>query len=195
MSSGSSTGGLLVVLSGPSGVGKKTVIDRVLAETPGYSRAVTATTRQPRPGEQDGVDYLFLTEEEFVARIERDEFLEHALVHGRRYGTPRQHVTRILERGDVCFLEVDVQGAAAIREVGLDVPALFVFLVPPSQKVLEERLRGRATEDEDSLQIRLANARRELARESEYDVSVVNDELDRAVREVRDQVELWRKRS
>ena len=182
-----------MVLSGPSGVGKKTVIDRVLAETPGYSRAVTATTRQPRPGEQDGVDYLFLTEEEFVARIERDEFLEHALVHGRRYGTPRQHVTLILERGDVCFLEVDVQGAASIR--GLIDPAMFVFLVPPSPGVLEERLRGRATEDEDSLRIRLANARRELERESEYDVSVVNDELDRAVREVRDQVELWRKRS
>jgi len=182
-----------VVLSGPSGVGKKTVIDRVLAETPGYSRAVTATTRQPRPGEQDGVDYLFLTEDEFTARIERNEFLEYALVHGRRYGTPRQHVTLILERGDVCFLEVDVQGAASIR--GLVEPAMFVFLVPPSREVLEERLRGRATEDEESLRTRLANAQREMERESEYDVSVVNDELDRAVREVRDQVEEWRSRS
>ncbi len=193
MSRESSTGGLLVVLSGPSGVGKKTVIDRVLLETPGYSRAVTATTRRPRPGERNGVDYLFLTEEEFTARIERDEFLEHALVHGHRYGTPRQHVTRILERGEVCFLEVDVQGAAAIR--GLVEPAVFVFLVPPSRDVLEERLRGRATEDEDSLRTRLANAQREMERESEYDVSVVNDELDRAVREVRDRVEEWRKRS
>ena len=182
-----------MVISGPSGVGKKTVIDRVLAETPGYSRAVTATTRQPRPGEQDGVDYLLLSEEEFAARLERDEFLEHALVHGRRYGTPRQHVTAILDRGDVCFLEVDVQGAASIR--GLIEPAMFVFLVPPSLEVLEERLRGRATEDEDSLRTRLATATREMERESEYDVSVVNDELDRAVREVRDQVEQWRKRS
>jgi guanylate kinase len=185
--------GLLVVLSGPSGVGKKTVIDRVLAETPGYSRAVTATTRQPRPGEKNGVDYLFLTEEEFTARIEQNEFLEHALVHGRRYGTPRQHVAEILERGDVCFLEVDVQGAASIK--GLVEPAMYVFLVPPSLEVLEERLRGRATEDEDSLRTRLATARREMEREQEYDVSVVNDELDRAVREVRDQVERWRGRS
>ena len=185
--------GLLVVLSGPSGVGKKTVIDRVLAETPGYSRAVTATTRQPRPGEKNGVDYLFLTKEEFTARIEQDEFLEHALVHGRRYGTPRQHVAEILERGDVCFLEVDVQGAASIR--GLVEPAMYVFLVPPSLEVLEERLRGRNTEDEDSLRTRLATARREMEREQEYDVSVVNDELDRAVREVRDQVERWRGRS
>jgi guanylate kinase len=185
--------GLLVVLSGPSGVGKKTVIDRVLAETPGYSRAVTATTRQPRPGEKNGVDYLFLTEEEFTARIEQNEFLEHALVHGRRYGTPRQHVAEILERGDVCFLEVDVQGAASIR--GLVEPAMYVFLVPPSLEVLEERLRGRATEDEDSLRTRLATARREMEREQEYDVSVVNDELDRAVREVRNQVERWRGRS
>ena len=189
---GPDSGGLLVVLSGPSGVGKKTVIDRVLAETPGYSRAVTATTRAPRPTEVDGVDYFFLTEEVFSARLSREEFLEHAVVHGRRYGTLRQPVIEILDRGEVCFLEVDVQGAATIR--GLITPALFVFLVPPSLEALEERLRGRATEDEASLTNRLATARRELEREGEYDVSVVNDELDRAVREVRDQVERWRGR-
>ena len=188
-------GGLLVVLSGPSGVGKKTVIDLVLAETPGYTRAITATTRDPRPGEQDGVDYEFLTEEEFTRRIEAGEFLEHAEVHGRRYGTPRRNVTRILEAGDVCILEVDVQGAATIRGLELEEPTLFVFLVPPSLGVLEERLRGRGTEDEDALRTRLANARREMELENDYDVSVVNDELDRAVREVRDQVEQWRSRT
>jgi guanylate kinase len=181
--------GLLVVLSGPSGVGKNTVLDRLL-ETKGYARAVTATTRAPRPGEVDGVDYVFLTEEQFAARVAAKEFLEHATVHGRSYGTPHRHVTEILDRGEVCFLAVDVQGAATLR--GRVEPALSVFLLPPSLAVLEARLRGRRTEDEAALERRLATARWELTREDEYDISVVNADLDLAVEEIRAAIERQR---
>jgi guanylate kinase len=181
--------GILVVISGPSGVGKTTVVDRVLAKA-GYVRAVTATTRAPREGEVNGRDYVFLDRDDFLSRVARDEFLEHATVHGNLYGTPRAHVTDILERGGVCVLSVDVQGAAQIRgKVG---PARFLFIGPPSLEVLEARLRGRGTEDRETADRRLDVARAELARQDEYDRIVVNDDLDRAVEEVTATIEEWR---
>ena len=140
----------------------------------------------------DGVDYLFLSEEEFRARIERDELLEHALVHGRLYGTPRAHVEEILGRGEVCLLNVDVQGAAQIR--GRIEPALFVFLTAPSSGELESRLRARGAEDEEAVARRLATALEEMAREGEYDVTIVNDDLDRAAAELRARIEDYRER-
>jgi guanylate kinase len=175
--------GLLVVVSGPSGVGKTTVVDRLLAVS-GLTRAVTATTRTPRDGEEDGVDYVFLSDEEFLARIARGEFLEHAVVHGKRYGTPKAHVAEILGRGEVCLLNVDVQGAASVK--GRVEPALFVFLTAPGDEELERRLRSRGTDDEVEVDRRLTVAREELRREAEYDVTVVNDDLDRCVAEVLD---------
>jgi len=184
--------GILVVISGPSGVGKTTVVERVLAGA-GYARAVTATTRAPREGEVDGRDYVFLGRDDFLSRVARDEFLEHATVYGNLYGTPRAHVTDILDRGEVCILNVDVQGAAQVR--GRIGPALFLFIGPPSFEVLEARLTGRGTEGRETAMRRLDVAREELARQDEYDVVVVNDELDRVVEEVTATIEEWRARA
>ncbi len=183
--------GLLVVVSGPSGAGKTTVVERLRARE-GFARAVTATTRAPRPGEMDGVDYRFLSEEEFRARVARGEFLEYAVVHGNLYGTPRQGVEEILARGDVCLLSIDVQGAAQVR--GRVEPALFLFVKTPDEAELERRLRGRGTETDEAVRRRLRNAREELAREGEFDATVVNDDLERAVAEARARIEERRKR-
>jgi guanylate kinase len=188
----SANAGILVVVSGPSGVGKTTVVDRLL-RAHGHSRAVTATTRPPRGHEVEGVDYVFLAEEEFLARVERGEFLEHARVHGQLYGTPRIHVQEILGRGDVCLLNVDVQGAAAIR--GEVEPALFVFLAAPDAGELERRLRLRGANDEAEMSVRLEVARDEMDRRSEYDVTVVNDDLDVAVAELAAAIEEARSRA
>ena len=179
-----------MVVSGPSGVGKTTLVDRLL-ERPGYRRAVTATTRAPRPGEREGVDYHFLPEAEFRTAVEAGRFLEHAVVFGNRYGTPRAEVEAVLADGDVCLLNVDVQGAAQVR--GKVEPALTVFLVPPSDEELQRRLAGRGTEGPEAVARRLAVAREELARRDEYDVVVVNDELARAVEEISARIEARRK--
>ena len=173
--------GRLVVLSGPSGVGKTTVGDGLL-RNPAFGRAVTATTRAPRGGEVDGRDYLFLDTAEFRAGIERGRFLEHAEVHGNLYGTPRDQVDAVRDRGLTCLLIIDVQGAAILREKGVD--ALFVFIAPPSWDVLEARLRGRASDDDDVIRRRLANARAELDRQNEYDAVVINDDLSAAIAQI-----------
>jgi guanylate kinase len=171
-----------VVVSGPSGVGKTTVVERLIEGAHGrLRRAITATTRKPRPGEQDGRDYYFLGEGEFRAAI--DHMLEHALVFGRDfYGTPRSEVDPHLARGVGVVLVIDVQGAARVRELGI--PHLSVFIEPPSMDELEARLRGRGDTDEARVQRRLATAREELTRAGEFDHRIVNRDLDEAVREL-----------
>lgn len=171
----------LLVLSGPSGVGKTTVGDGLL-RNPAFGRAVTATTRAPRDGEVDGRDYVFLDEAQFRAGLAAGRFLEHAVVHGNLYGTPRDQVEAVQARGRICLLIIDVQGAATLRANGTD--GLFVFLAPPSWDVLEARLRGRGSDDEAVVRRRLENARAELARRDEYDAVVINDDLEAAIAQI-----------
>ena len=173
--------GPLLVLSGPSGVGK-TTIGAGLLRNPAVGRAVTATTRPPRDGEVHGRDYLFLDEAGFREGIAAGRFLEHAVVHGNLYGTPREQVEAIRAGGRVCLLVIDVQGAATLRAAGVE--AFYVFVAPPSWEVLEARLRSRGSEDEEALRRRLAGARAELARRHEYDSVVINDDLDRAIAQI-----------
>jgi len=173
--------GRLIVLSGPAGAGKTTVAERLCRET-GIRRAVTATTRPPRAGEVDGRDYLFLTEDEFLRRVARGEFLEHARVHGRLYGTPRAPVEQALRAGEARLLVIDVQGAMQVKERCPD--ALLVFLDAPDG-ALEQRLAGRGTEAEDERRRRCEIAEAERRYKEHYDHCVVNDDLDRTMAELR----------
>jgi guanylate kinase len=173
----------LVVLAGPTAVGKGTVSAYVREHFPDVWLSVSATTRQPRPGEVEGVHYHFVDEAEF-ARMERDgELLESAVVHGRNhYGTPRRPVEEALAAHRMALLEIDLQGA---RQVRASMPeALFVFLAPPSWAELERRLVGRGTEDAEERARRLDTARVELAAEEEFDETIVNDDVRRAAEEL-----------
>jgi guanylate kinase len=169
------------VLSGPSGVGKSTVLEQIRAMLPQLWYSVSATTRRQRPGEIDGVNYHFVTEEQFVELIERARLLEHAYFAGHRYGTPRDPVEERLAAGDDVLLEIEVQGARQVRAApGLGAEAVLIFLAPPSFDELARRLVGRGTEDEATRQARLAAARDELAAESEFDHTVVNTDVKSA---------------
>ncbi len=174
-------GGTLFVVSAPSGAGKGTLIRRALDELDGIAFSVSWTTRAPRPGERDGVDYHFCDEATFREKVRRGDFLEWAEVHGHLYGTGRAEVEERLARGLDVLLDIDVQGAAQVRASGF--PAAFVFILPPSPEVLSARLRGRGTESEESLRRRLADAREEVPRWREFDWLVLNDDLEDAVRE------------
>jgi guanylate kinase len=174
----------LIVVSGPSGVGKTTVVERLIEGAHGrLRRAITATTRKPRPHEQDARDYHFWSEDEFRTAIDEKLMLEWAVVFEQDfYGTPRSEVDPYLARGVGVLLVIDVQGAAAVRNTGIE--HLSVFIEPPSMEVLEARLRGRGDTDEARVQRRLATARDELARAGEFDHRIVNRDLPVAVSEL-----------
>ncbi len=174
--------GNLFVISGPSGAGKGTLVACLLREVPDTWVSVSATTRSPRPHEKDGVDYVFLTEEEFATLVEQGGFLEWAEVHGYHYGTLRKRVEEHIASGQQVILEIDVQGADQVRCVMPD--AHFIFIEPPSLEELERRLRGRATESEDVIIKRLETAKLELLRKKEYDIQLVNDEIPKAAQKL-----------
>ena len=175
----------LTVLAGPTAVGKGTVSARIREAHPEVWFSVSATTRQPRPGEIDGVHYHFVTDAEFDRMIADGEMLEHAVVHGRnRYGTLRGPVQEQIDAGGAPLLEIDLQGARQVREAMPE--ALFVFLAPPSWDELVRRLVGRGTESEEEQERRLATARVELEAEKEFDVTIVHRDVSEAARELVD---------
>ena len=174
--------GNLFVLSGPSGAGKGTLVKRVLQRVPDAWVSVSATTRQPRPGEVDGRDYFFLDQPRFDELVSQGGFLEWAHVHGNSYGTLRSRVQDRIDHGLQVILEIDVQGAFQVKKAMPE--AHLIFIEPPSLEELERRLRGRGTETEEVICNRMKTAEVELARKMEYDVQVVNDELERATEEL-----------
>ena len=176
------TKGKLIVLSGPSGAGKSTVIGKLLQKRDDISFSVSATTRGPRPGEVDGVNYFFKTREEFMEMIAQGQFLEHAEYAGNCYGTPKGPVQEQLDSGKTVILDIEVQGAFQVKAAMPE--AIMVFLAPPSIAELERRLRGRATDSEEKILLRLNTAKSEYALAGKYDYIVVNDSADVAADEL-----------
>ena len=172
----------MVVISGPSGVGKSSFVHQLLDAGLNLEYSVSATTRPRRPHETDGRDYLFLTREEFRRRVDAGEFVEWAEVHGEQYGTLKSEIERRLAEGRNVLLDIDVQGGTAVRKVYPD--GVFIFVLPPSMASLEERLRGRGTDPDERIRLRLENARREIELGKAYDYAVVNDDLDSALHRV-----------
>lgn len=172
--------GTLLIISAPSGAGKTTILRRVMAAVPGLAFSVSHTTRGPRAGETDGVDYHFVSHDAFRQMRDVNAFLEWAEVHGNFYGTSRQEVSRLLDHGMDVILDIDVQGAKQVRNCA-DLPAVSLFIMPPSLDELEKRLRGRATDSDQTIQLRMANAHREMQEAESYDHVIVNESVDEAV--------------
>ena len=185
--------GRLLVIAGPSGVGKGAIVARLLTALPDLELSVSATTRRPRPGEVDGRHYFFVDRSRFDEMIEAGGFLEWADIFGERYGTPREAVERSLRSGRDVVVEIDVQGARQVRATTPD--AFMVFLTPPSLEELERRLRTRSTETDEQIRRRLAKATEELAAEPEFNATVVNDDLEVAARQVIDLIAGLRRRT
>jgi guanylate kinase len=185
--------GKLIVLAGPSGVGKGAIVARLLAALPDLELSISATTRQPRDREDEGRHYHFMDREHFDKTIEAGGFLEWADIFGERYGTPREPIDRALAEGRDVLVEIDVQGARQVKAV--EPQAFMVFITPPSLEELERRLRTRGSETERQIGRRLAKAADELAAEPEFDVTVVNDDLEVAAREVVEIVDRLRRRT
>lgn len=174
--------GFLLVLSGPSGCGKGTVSKALLDKRDDIVFSVSATTRKPRIGEEDGKNYFFLDENKFKNMVEENEFLEHAFVHTNYYGTPKEFVFNQIEKGEIVLLEIDVQGALQIKKNYKE--AVFIFLLPPTMDELKNRIVKRGTETEEDINRRFENAFKELDFVGEYDFFVVNDKVENAVKDI-----------
>lgn len=171
--------GSLIVISGFAGVGKGTLVKRLLQEYDSYALSISATTRDPRPGETHGKEYFFLTKEEFEQRIAQDGFIEYASYVGNYYGTPSDYVKSKLADAKDVILEIEIQGALQIKEKYPE--AVLIYILPPSAKELESRLRGRGTETEEKIQARLSRAAKESEGLEKYDYIIVNDDIDAAL--------------
>jgi guanylate kinase len=174
--------GRLVIISGPSGAGKGTLVARLRGRVPSVWVSVSATTRSPRPGEEEGVAYFFMTREEFQAHVDAGDFLEHAEVHGNCYGTLRSKVAEKIDAGRIVILEIDPQGARQVKDQLSD--AVLVFIVAPSREELVRRIKARGAESDADIEVRMATADRELALVGTYDRVVQNEDVRRATEEL-----------
>lgn len=175
--------GKIIIISGPSGVGKGTVIEKLRNEDSSLGFSVSATTRLPRPGEIDGVNYHFVSKEQFEEMINNDEMIEYTCYNGNFYGTPNSSVENVISKGLNIILDIEVEGAANVKKKFPQ--AISIFILPPDMQTLYERLSGRGTEDEDTINRRISRAREELEFQNDYDFKIVNDTLDEAVEEIR----------
>lgn len=175
--------GLLILISGASGTGKGTVCKKILADMPEIFYSISATTRQPRTGETDGVEYFFITHEEFKKWIAEDKFLEYAEVYGNFYGTPLNKIEERLNRGEHVLLEIDTQGALNVMKKIPD--GVYIFLLPPSLEELEKRIKIRGTESPESLKRRINSAKAEISLGRKYQYVVVNDSVENAVEKIK----------
>ena len=171
--------GLLIIVSSPSGAGKTTLCRRLMGEFPDLRFSVSVTTRKPRPGEQNGVDYIFVDEPEFERLVAAGAFAEHAFVHGNRYGTLRTEVDQALEGGQDVLFDIDWQGGRQLKEK-FPHDAVMIWILPPSLRALEDRLRRRATDTPQAIENRLATAKQELTHFDQYDYLIVNQDLEKA---------------
>lgn len=181
--------GLVVVISGPSGVGKSSVVAQLLKKSKDFKLSISASTRPSRPMEEQGKHYYFLTQDEFFDKVKKDEFLEWAQVHGSYYGTPKSYIKENIEKGYTVILEVDVQGAANMKNIAekgafKNIPIVFIFLIPPSVDILAFRLKRRKTEHAEEVNYRLRAAIAELQVMEKYDYIVVNDKIESAAQKI-----------
>jgi guanylate kinase len=176
--------GLMLVLSSPSGAGKSTLSRRLLASDAAVSMSISATTRAPRVGEEEGKDYFFVSPSMFTQMVEGNAFLEHAQVFGNHYGTPREPVQLALARGNDVLFDIDWQGTQQLREQAGD-DLVSVFVLPPSHEELERRLRARAQDSEDVVQARMSKANNEISHWAEYDYVVINDDLESTLEKIK----------
>ncbi len=174
--------GFLLIISGPAGTGKGTVCKEILERNKDIIYSISATTRKPRVGEVDGVNYFFIDEEKFKTMVDNDEFLEHAYVHTNYYGTPKKFVMDEVNNGEIVLLEIDVQGALQIKNNYSE--AVFVFLLPPTMEELKNRIVKRGTETEEDINRRFENAFKELDFVGKYDYFVINDKIEDAVSDI-----------
>lgn len=189
--------GIILIISGPSGVGKSTICKQVLDEDPNISFSISCTTRAPRPGEKDGKDYYFISIENFKNLINENAFIEYAKVHGNYYGTLKSEVLRKINKGEDTLLDIDVQGAMNIKEFSGKDEVLkkcceFIFITPPTFNELEERLKGRGTEDYDVVKNRLKDASAELSQWSQYEYLIINKDISLSVKYLKSIVETLR---
>ena len=175
--------GILFIISAPSGSGKTTLISKLVDSIGGMSRSISMTTRSPRAGERDGVDYIFIEKEEFLKRKKKNEFLEYAKVFDQNYGTPKKYIKHLISKGQDVILNIDVQGAMKIKR--LKMRAVFIFILPPSIEMLKARLTTRSTDSKKIIRERLRFAKKEMSYLSKYDYAVVNNKIEGALENLR----------